>query len=77
MTTARTRTFVKAETLLKCIWPDLADGKPNPDRPSLRWIRYQQKRRTIPFIRIGGKVLFDPEAVSAHWSEKCVVKPRF
>jgi hypothetical protein len=29
-------------------------------RPSVRWLRKQQKKRTVPFIKIGSKVLFDP-----------------
>jgi hypothetical protein len=32
-------------------------------RPSLRWLRAQQKARTIPFIKIGRMVFFDPQTV--------------
>ena len=34
-------------------------------RPSLRWLRTQQKRRAIPSSRIGRLVFFDPDAVRA------------
>lgn len=32
-------------------------------KPSLRWLRTQQKNRTIPYIRIGRRIFFDPVAV--------------
>ena len=34
-------------------------------RPSLRWLRTQQKRRAIPSCRIGRLVFFDPDACRA------------
>lgn len=34
-------------------------------RPSLRWLRTQQKRKTIPSIKIGRLVFYDPDAVRA------------
>jgi hypothetical protein len=34
-------------------------------RPSLRWLRTQQKRKAIPSVRIGRLVFFDPDAVRA------------
>lgn len=34
-------------------------------RPSLRWLRTQQKRRAIPSVRIGRLVFFDPDATLA------------
>lgn len=34
-------------------------------RPSLRWIRDQQRRRAIPFVRIGRLVFFDVNQVRA------------
>lgn len=37
---------------------------PNPKcRPSLRWVRDRQKRREIPYIKIGRLCFFDPEEV--------------
>lgn len=32
-------------------------------RPSLRWLRELQRKRMIPFVRLGRRVFFDPEAV--------------
>ena len=34
-------------------------------RPSLRWLRTQQKRRAIPSVTIGRLVFFDTEATRA------------
>ncbi len=38
-------------------------------RPSLRWLRTQQKRRAIPSVRIGRLVFFDPDATRAALSK--------
>lgn len=46
--------LVGAETLLKSIWPDPAT------RPSLRWLREQQRKRILPFVKCGRLVFFDP-----------------
>jgi len=32
-------------------------------RPSLRWLRQQQKVNAIPHVKVAGKVFFDPVAV--------------
>jgi hypothetical protein len=32
-------------------------------RPSLRWLRLQQKRRAVPYIKIGRLVRYDPDRV--------------
>lgn len=49
--------LLTAEELLKAIWP-------NPkSRPSLRWLREQQARRTLPMVKIGRLVFFDPAKV--------------
>jgi hypothetical protein len=32
-------------------------------RPSLRWLRWQQKEGRIPYLRMGQLVFFDPMAV--------------
>lgn len=34
-------------------------------RPSLRWLRDQQKNRAFPFVRVGRLVFFSPEDVRA------------
>ncbi len=51
--------FVDAEGLRKMLWPDPSC------RPSLRWIRTLQARRAIPFLKLAGKVYFEPERVRA------------
>lgn len=48
--------LVGALELLELIWCE-------ESRPSLRWLRAQTKARSIPFIRIGGRVFFAPSAV--------------
>lgn len=48
-----------------------------PDaRPSLNWLRYQMKRKTIPFFRIGRLVRFDPVQVRTALEQKCLVTSR-
>ena len=49
--------LLNAEGLLKSLWPD------TESRPSLRWLRMQQKARTIPHLKIGHLVFFSPEQV--------------
>jgi hypothetical protein len=51
--------LVGAESLLVILWPN------EKDRPSLRWLRDQQKARKIPFAKVGRLVWFDPPAVKA------------
>jgi hypothetical protein len=34
-------------------------------RPSLRWLRQQQKLNAIPHVKVAGKVFYDPAAVRA------------
>ncbi len=44
--------------------------------PSLRTIREWQARKAVPFIKIGGKVYFDPEKVRDHLTRHNEIKPR-
>jgi hypothetical protein len=44
--------------------------------PSLRWVQYQQARRTIPFVKIGRVIRFDVAAVRAALERKFTVRPR-
>lgn len=46
--------LLDAVDLLAEIWPR------SNSRPSLRWLREQQRKRTIPFLKIGHKVFFNP-----------------
>ena len=67
--TAETTGLVDAPTLIKTNWhPDAA--------PSLRWLREQTAKRTIPFIKIGHKVFFDPARVRAALASKFTVEAR-
>jgi len=50
--------------------PHLVDAKEllallfsEKSRPSLRWLRDQQAKRSIPFVRLGNLVFFDLEQV--------------
>ncbi len=62
--------LLDAIDLLAEIWP-----RPN-SRPSLRWLREQQRKRTIPFIKVGHKVFFNPvkvrQALEKNFTVECV-----
>jgi hypothetical protein len=45
-----------ANGLLAALWDEQS-------RPSLRWLRQQQRNRTIPYLKIGRLTFFDPEEV--------------
>lgn len=65
--TADTTGLVDAATLLKTNWhPDAA--------PSLRWLRDQTAKRTIPYIKIGHKVFFDPAKVRQSLAKRFTVE---
>lgn len=50
--------YVNAEKLLDSLF--------DPDcKPSMRWLRDQQSKGAVPFIRIGRLIFFDPPAVKA------------
>jgi hypothetical protein len=55
--------LVDANTLLSLLWDEAS-------RPSLRWLREQQARRTIPYIKLGARVWFSPVDVKRHLREK-------
>jgi hypothetical protein len=57
--------YVSAVKLLEILFDD-------DSRPSLRWIRDQQKNRTLPFSRIGRRVFFDPELVRTVMNAKAI-----
>src|SRR5438876_8907482 len=54
--------FVDGPRLLAILWDEAS-------RPSLRWLRAQQKRRSIPFTRVGHRVWFIPNQVRQHLAE--------
>jgi hypothetical protein len=65
--TAASTGLVDAATLLKTEW--------HPDAvPSLRWLREQTARRTIPYIKIGHKVFFDPAKVRRALAKRFTVE---
>lgn len=43
-------------------------------RPSLRWLRDQTAKRTIPFLKIGHKVYFDPAKVRQALAKRFTVE---
>ena len=49
--------LLDAVDLLAEIWPR------SNSRPSLRWLREQQRKRTVPYIKVGHKVFFNPAKV--------------
>ena len=51
--------LVDASTLLAVIWPN------ETSRPSLRWLREQQRKKSIPYLKVGHKVFFSPVKVRA------------
>ncbi len=62
--------LVNAEQLLDSLFDPQA-------RPSIRWLRTQTKARTIPHIRIGHLVFFDPDMVRMALAEKNLVQGRW
>lgn len=58
--------LVDAKTLLVRIFPEKC-------RPTLRWLREQQKLRRVPFVKIGKLVFFDPTEVRAAWRDRFTV----
>lgn len=51
-----TEQLVDGDELLKIMFPPKC-------RPTLRWLRDQQKTRRVPFIKMGRLVFFDPVKV--------------
>ena len=45
-------------------------------RPSLRWLREQQARRTIPFVKRGRLIFFDPAQVLESFKASATMKPK-
>ncbi len=68
MTMTSSSGLVDGPTLLATLWDETS-------RPSLRWLRDQQKRRAIPYIKIGRLVFFDPKKVAAHLEQKRTITP--
>jgi hypothetical protein len=61
--------LVDAQGLLEAIFDEAS-------RPTVRWLREQQEKRTIPFVKIGRLVRFDPLQVREALEQRHTVKPR-
>ena len=51
--------FVNGQRLLEILWDEAS-------RPSIRWLRDQLRRRSIPFMRVGRLIWFCPRQVKDH-----------
>jgi hypothetical protein len=50
---------------------------PNPqDRPTVRWLDIQCKKRVIPFIRLGRLIWFDVKQVRDAIAARATIQPR-
>lgn len=61
--------LVDAKTLLTRVWDEQS-------RPSLRWLRQQQAERTIPYVKLGARVWFDPIEVRRCLTERWTIGRR-
>ena len=59
--------LVDAKGLLENLWPEPAS------RPCLRWLRQQQQKRTIPFLKVGHRVFFNPDKVKQELEKRFTV----
>ena len=57
--------YVDAPKLLEILFDEAS-------RPSLRWLRDQQRNRTVPFCKVGRRVFFDPQLVKLHFDTKAL-----
>jgi len=61
--------FVDGKRLLEVIFDDAS-------RPSLRWLRGQQARRAIPFVRLGRLIFFNPEHVLESLNARSTIRSK-
>jgi hypothetical protein len=66
-TNATINTLVNAEGLLRELFPD------ENSRPCVRWLRMQQKARTVPYVKWGRLVMFDVAQVRVALAKKNTV----
>lgn len=45
-------------------------------RPSLRWLRDQQRKRLIPYMKIGGRIFFNPDQVREKLATKLTIEAK-
>jgi hypothetical protein len=60
--------FVPGEVLLATLWPD------EETRPTLRWLRKMTATRSLPFVKLGNRVWFDPQRVRRHLDKQFTVE---
>lgn len=60
--------LLNAEGILNAVWPDPSS------RPSLRWMREQQAKRTLPYVKCGRLVFFDPAKVRQALAKRFTVE---
>jgi hypothetical protein len=60
--------LLNAEGVLSAVWPDPSS------RPSLRWMREQQAKRTLPYVKCGRLVFFDPAKVRQALAKRFTVE---
>jgi hypothetical protein len=61
--------LVDAEKLLEILFP--VDC-----RPTLRWLRERQKKREIPYVKLGRLVYFDPARVQESLAKQPTAKEK-
>ena len=61
--------LVGAEELLELLFDD-------GSRPSIHWLRDQQKARNIPYVKMGRLVFFKPSEVRKFIEQRLTVKAR-
>jgi hypothetical protein len=61
--------YVDANKLLELLFDEAS-------RPSLRWLRDQQKARSIEFVKIGRRIFFDPIRVKSQLDARAMAKVR-
>lgn len=69
MTNQSPEKLVNSEQLLEMLFEEGA-------RPSMSWLRGQRRRKAIPFLKIGGKVLFEPAQVREMLRHRFTVRGR-
>lgn len=62
--------LVDGPRLLEILFPNEAC------RPSMRWLRDQQEHRTIPFVKLGRLVFFDPPGVRDAIARRHTIRSR-
>jgi len=60
--------LVPGPVLLSTLWPD------EESRPTLRWLRKMTATRSLPFVKLGNRVWFDPARVRQHLTKRYTVE---